>query len=174
AIGEHSDAAAALEYGRGDRDVVELRSREPRIVGHQSVAWIQRIDREPGEDVDHACRHRIDVTGRPGHGLGDHPAAPVEHAGCQVGSIPHDRCEGRAHQRRRLIAGRGDQPRPEDIESDLVNGHVWVPPQSDCLRLTMRLQYSSTVTIAEPLMTTVDSLSSTIAGPSKLAPAGSR
>jgi hypothetical protein len=121
-VGEHGDDAAPAEDGRRDRDVVQLGRRLPGVVGDEDVAGPERVDGEARDEVDHPGRHRVDVARRAGDGLGDHAAAPVEHAGGEVAGLAHDRRERRAHERGGLLVDRGDQPVPQNVERDLLHG----------------------------------------------------
>src|SRR5262249_39095307 len=66
----------------------------------------------------HRFRHRIDVTGRAGHGLRQHPPLEVEHAGGQIAAFAHDRAEGRPQQDLRLLLDHRNQPVPHDLKID--------------------------------------------------------
>ena len=92
-----------------------------RIVGDQHIAGSKRLGRIDGQEVVDAGRHRVDVTGRAGHRLGDHVAARVEDAGREIARLPHDRGEARAHQRGGLLVDHRDQPVPHDFEPDRVH-----------------------------------------------------
>ena len=81
----------------------------------------ERLDRVRGEEVLHGQRHRVDVAGRARHRLRDHVAAPVEDAGGEVARLAHDRGEGRAHERGRLLVDDADQPVPADVEGDGIH-----------------------------------------------------
>ena len=66
---------------------------------------------------------------RAGDGLRQHAALPVEDAGREVARLAHDRGEGRAQQRLRLLLDHGDQPVPHDLQFDLADrlGHLASP-----------------------------------------------
>ena len=120
-VGEERDDPAAAEDRRRHRDVVQLGRGLPGVVGGEDVPRLERVDREPIEEVDHPGRHRVDVAGRSGDGLGDHPPPAVEHARGQVPRLAHDGRERRAHERGGLLVDGGDQPAPQDVEGDLLH-----------------------------------------------------
>ena len=64
---------------------------------------------------------RIDVAGRAGDGLRHHAAAPVEQRVGEVAGLAHDRAEGDALHRLRLLADDADQVAPDDLELDAVH-----------------------------------------------------
>ena len=72
------------------------------------------------EDRAHGHRQRVDVAGRAGDRLGDHPAAPVEHGVGEVAGLAHDRAERRPLQGLGLLVDGGDQALPEDLQLDRV------------------------------------------------------
>ena len=73
--------------------------REPRIVGDQHVARLERLRRKRLDEMLAGRRERVDVAGRAGDGLRDHAAAPVEQRVGKVASLAHDRAECDALQR---------------------------------------------------------------------------
>ena len=94
--GEQRDDLAVLEAGRGDDEVVEMAGAHPGIVGDVGVALLHRLEREMRDEVLDRFRHRVDVAGRAGHRLRQHPSLEVEHAGREVAAFAHDRAERRA------------------------------------------------------------------------------
>src|SRR5918998_762513 len=166
AISEINDELAVAE-DRGDHcEVVEVAGGLPGMVGEEYVSRLEVVGRDLPQEVVHARGHRVDVAWRARNGLGDHPASPVEHPGGEVAGLPHHAREGGAHQRARLLLDDGDQAVPEDLEQDRIEArHV--------CNLTIRFRAPSTSARPSGPRMTVDSRSSTTAGPSKVAP-GSR
>ena len=162
--GEERDHAAAVEDGRDDRHVVDLAGRLPRIVRDQHVARLERVGRVGVHEVAHAGGHRVDVAGRARQRLGHHVRVAVEHAAGQVLRLAHDGREGGAHQRHLLLVDHRQQPVPEHLEAEDVH-HATV---------TTRFHRSSTTARPPGPITSVDSRSSTIAGPSIRPPGASR
>ena len=70
------------------------------------------------------------MTRRAGHGLRQHAALAVEHAGREVAALAHDRRERRAHQHLRLLLHHRDQAVPHDLQVDEFRcvGHAYRPP----------------------------------------------
>ena len=159
---KEGDAPVAAEDRRADRHVVEVAGRLPRIVGDQHVAGRQPRRRIGGQEVLHRQRHRVDVTGRAGDGLGHHEAPRIEHAGREIAGLAHDRGERGALQRGRLLVDDADQPVPADLQRDGIEGHH---PSS-----TTSVRRSSTRQRAPGPTTAVDSRSSTMAGPASVVP----
>jgi hypothetical protein len=117
---EQRDQLALAEDRRGDDEVVGVAGALPRIVGDVDVAVFHRRRREMGDEVLHRFRHRVHVAGRAGHRLGEHAPVEIEDAGGEVARLAHDRREGRAHQRLRLLLDDRDQAVPHDLQPDLV------------------------------------------------------
>ena len=170
AVAEQRDHTITFEDRGHDGDVVELRGGLPGVVGDQHVARAQAVDGVLGQKMMHAGGHRVDVPGRAGDRLGDHAPAPVEHAGRQVARLAHDRGERGAHQSRRLLVDHADQAVPQHLEHELVHGVVPSPQ----VRSAIRFKASSMRALASGPRITVDSRSSTIAGPSNASPGASR
>ena len=80
------------------------------------------VQAEVSDEVLDRLRHRVDVAGRAGDGLRQHAALAVEDAGREVARLAHDRREGRAQQRLRLLLHHGDQPVPHDLQVDVADG----------------------------------------------------
>ena len=68
------------------------------------------------DEMLHRLGHGIDVTGRTGHRLRQHPSLRIEYAGREIAALAHDRAEGRAQQNLRLLLDHGDQPVPHDLQ----------------------------------------------------------
>ena len=168
AVAEEGDEVAVAEDGRHHGEVVEVARGLPRVVGNESVARFQRALREGFEEVVGARRHGVDVAWGAGDGLGDHPAAAVEEAGREVARLAHHAREGGPHQGAGLLFDHRDQAVPEDLQQDRVQtlpAHV--------SHLTIRFRALSISAPDSGPTTTVDSRSSTTAGPSKVAPGSS-
>ena len=117
-------------------------------------------------------RERVDVAGRAGHRLRHHPGPAVEHGVGEVAGLPDDRAEGGPLQRLGLLVDRGDQALPQHLELDGVEraaGHGAILP-----RVATSEPSVPTSTDQPGRMTAVVSRSSTMAGPSKRAPAPER
>ena len=116
--GEQGHQLAVAETGRSDDEVVEVTGAHPRIVGDVSIARLHRVDREVTQEMLHRLGHGIHMAGRAGDGLGQHAALEIEDAGREVARLAHDRAEGGAHQRLRLLLDHGDQAVPHDLQVD--------------------------------------------------------
>ena len=90
------------------------------MVGDERVAWLQGLDRVRCEEMVGARRHRVDVAGGAGDGLGDHPPATVEEAGREVAGLAHHAGERGPHQGAGLLLDDRDQAVPEDLQQDRV------------------------------------------------------
>ena len=121
---EEGDHLAAAEHGVQHGDVEQLAGRLVRIVGDQHVALDQRVGRVLVEDRGRRPGERVDVAGRAGDGLGDHPAAPVEHRVGEVAGLAHDGRERGPLQRPGLLVDRGDQALPQHLELDRIERPV--------------------------------------------------
>ena len=70
-------------------------------------------------------RHGIDVAGRAGHRLGQHPPLRIEHAGGKITAFPNDRAERRSKQRGCLFLDHSRQAMPHDLKANGVPlGHA--------------------------------------------------
>src|SRR3712207_2129352 len=147
------------------RSVVEVARGLPRVVRDEGVAGPEGLRGERLQKVVGARRHRVHVTGGAGNGLGDHPAAAVEEAGREVTGLAHHAREGGPHQRTGLLLDHRDQPVPEDLQQDRVK-----TLRAHFSHLTIRLRDPSTSAPESGPTITVDSRSSTTAGPSTAAP----
>ena len=111
--------------------VEELPGRLVGVVGDEHVAGLELIHRELLEHFGRADGQAVDVAGGAGHGLGHHAAPAVEHGVGQVAGFSHDGAEGGALQGPGLLADRGDQRLPQDLQLDGVEpavGHTGAPP----------------------------------------------
>ena len=113
-----------VEDRRQHGDVEEVPGRQPRIVGDEHVAGLERLRRERLDEVLAGGGQRVDVAGRAGDGLRHHAAAPVEQRVGEVAGLAHDRAEGDALQRLGLLVDDADQVAPEDLELDAVHLHL--------------------------------------------------
>ena len=117
---EEGDDPVVPPHGHEHGHVEQLPGGLVRVVGDEHVTGLDRVERVLVEDVDDGHGEAVDVTGRAGHGLGDHPAPPVEHAVGEVTGLTHDRAERRSLKRFGLFVDGGDQALPEDLELDRV------------------------------------------------------
>ena len=127
---EEGDHPAVAEHRVQHRDVEQLAGRLVRVVGDQHVALDERVGRVLVEDRRRGAGERVDVAGRAGDGLGDHPAAAVEHGVGEVAGLAHDRRERGALQRPGLLVDRGDEALPQHLELDRIERSVVVPSRS--------------------------------------------
>ena len=118
-VGEQPDRLAAVKARRHHGDVVQMAGGEPGIVGDVMVARLHPGERIDVEEMRHRVGHRVDVTRRAGHGLRQHAAVAVEHAGGKVAGLAHRGAERRAQHGLRLLLDDGDQPAPHDLGVDL-------------------------------------------------------
>src|SRR5215212_2363249 len=162
AVAEIGDELVPAEDRRHHGEVVEVARGLPRVVRDEGVAGPEGLDRERFEKVVGARRHRVDVARGTSHGLGDHPAAAVEEAGREVAGLAHHAREGGPHQGPCLLLDDRDQTVPEDLEQDRVQ-----TLRAHLSHLTIRFRHSSTSARESGPTITVDSRSSTTAGPSK-------
>ena len=80
------------------------------------------------------------MAGRAGDRLGEHPALQIEHPGGQVAALAHDRAEGGAQQRRRLLLDHRDQPLPHHLLSEIGEGLGAVHGVSSCVAWRRSIQ----------------------------------
>ena len=59
------------------------------------------------------------MAGRAGDRLGEHPALQIEHPGGEIAALAHDRAEGGAQERRRLLLDHRDQALPHHLLSEV-------------------------------------------------------
>ena len=79
--GEVADEGAGPEHRVHDCEVVEVAGALPRVVGDVRVALVDPMRANVLDEVGYRGGHRVDVAGRAGHRLGDHPALHVVDAG---------------------------------------------------------------------------------------------
>ena len=103
---------------RHQREVVQVAGPEPRIVGEVVIACAHLLHRVTSEEMADRRRHRVHVPGRAGHGLRQHAALEIEHAGGQIAGFAHARAERGAQQRLGLLLDDGDQAVPHDLRAD--------------------------------------------------------
>ncbi len=118
--GEQGDRLSAAETRRRQHEVVEVTGAHPGIVGDVDVALAHGLGADLAHEVLDRLRHGVDVAGRAGHRLGEHPAFEVEDARRQIAALAHDRAEGRAQESQSLLFDDGKQPTPHDLQADLV------------------------------------------------------
>ncbi len=107
--------------------------------------------------------------GRAGHRLGQHPPAPVEHAGRQVTRLAHRGGKSRPHQRLRLFLDHGQQAVPDDLGLDR---HPGLSDQSSAISFRVStIPPNASISARQAAGTTVVVCSSVIkAGPAITAP----
>ena len=154
AVAEEGDDLAFAEDGRHHGEVVEVARGLPRVVGNERVARFQGLDRVRCEEVVGARRHRVDVAGGAGDGLGGHAPATVEEAGREVAGLAHHARERGPHQGAGLLLDDRDQAVPEDLEQDRIEVSL-----CHAYHLTIRFRAASISTSASGPRTTVDSFS---------------
>ncbi len=103
-----ADQALLPEHRTEHCDVEEVAGGHPWIVGDHDVARRQLSLEQLRQGLS-GHGQRIDVPGRAGVGLGEHPAAGVEKAAGQVSGFTHDRTEGDPLQGLGLFADDADQ-----------------------------------------------------------------
>ncbi len=119
---EQRNRLAAVKHGRDNGEVIEMPGAVPRVVRHEHVAGLERVDRMLVEEEADTRRHRVDMAGRAGHGLGEHASSCVEHARGKIARFANRRRERRAHQRLCLFLDDGEQAVPHDLQVDAVHG----------------------------------------------------
>ena len=124
---EIGDDPSFAENRGDDGDVEEMAGGQPRIVGDQDVALGQAVGREFLNEMRAGGGQRVDMAGRAGHGLGDHPAFAVQQGAGEIACFAHHGAESDALQGAGLFAGRADQVAPEDFELDTVHCHRQFP-----------------------------------------------
>src|SRR5262249_39141793 len=116
---EQRDDAAIHERWRHHYQIVEMASAFPRIVGNVDVTLLHLRGGKHIEKMADRSGHRIDVTGRAGDGLGEHPAFEIKHTGRDVAGLSRGSAEGGAHESLRLLFHDGEQAVPHDLQLDL-------------------------------------------------------
>lgn len=112
---------------------MQLRGRDPGIVGDDHVARREAVDREFIDDMRHACCHRVDVAGRAGDGRAVQPVArrePVAVIDRHVDQAMIRQVEA-ANALARILTGSfstgfgPDVTKRQDMTSIGVSGIVW-------------------------------------------------
>src|SRR3954452_22508377 len=157
---EERDRLAVAEDRIQDGDVEQLPRCLVGIVGDQHVATDQRQRRILLQHRGRGAGERVDVPGGTGDGLGDHASPLVEDGVGEIAGFAHDRGEGGALQRPRLLVDRGDEALPQHLELDRIECHQ--------LLLSATSEPSVATSTTHPgLITAVVSRSSTIARPTR-------
>src|SRR5699024_10181410 len=116
------------------------------------------------DEMTDRFRHGVDMTRRSGHGLGEHAALAIEHAGGKIARFAYRGRKGRAHQCQRLFLDHGHQAVPHDL---VVNGVYFTTHAAFSCRRTRR-QPSGCGTASKLAVTmVVVSRSTTMAGPGR-------
>ena len=97
-IGKPPHPPVPIKNGRNNRNIVQMPRSQPRIIGEQTIAGFQRINRIRLHKMPHAIRHRIDMPRRSRHRLRQHIARAVKHPRRQIASLAHHRCKRSVHQ----------------------------------------------------------------------------
>src|SRR5687767_364805 len=137
----------------------------PRVVGDHDVVLLEGLGRDLAQEVVDGGRHRVYMARSTRHRLGDHSAAAVEESGREVAGLSHHARKRGAHQGAGLLLDDGDQAVPEYLQQDGIESSL-----CHAYHLTIRFRAGSISTSVSGPRTTVDSLSSTTAGPSKTTP----
>ena len=124
---EESDEFVLDEHWRGHGDVVEVAGALPRIVREIDVTGVDAFGPDVVDEVGHCSRHRVDMAGCAGHGLGDHAALAVEDACGQVASFSHRCAERGADQGHGLFFEDRDKPVPHNLKVDFLLAHAASP-----------------------------------------------
>ncbi len=128
-VGEQTDDVAVVKSRGDNRQVVQMASAEPGVVGDVVIARLHGRGRELAQEVADAFGHRIDVAGRAGDRLCHHASREVEYAGREIAGFAHGGGEGGADHRLRLLFDHGDQAIPHDLAMDLCQGVGFVRHQ---------------------------------------------
>ena len=114
------DQPAVAEHRAHERDVEQVPGAEPRVVGHQHVAFLQRLGREMLEQRLHAARQG-EVEQRHGaRAVRQRVALRVEDLVGEVLALRDDQRIGGAADRLPHLLDDRDQPRPHDLEPDRI------------------------------------------------------
>src|SRR6516165_1152872 len=100
------------------------------------------------DEVRDGRRHGVDMAGRAGDGLRQHPPLAIEDAGRQVARLAHDGGKCRAQQCLRLLLDHGDEPVPHDLQLDVTDrlGHGFLPQLAAGLAVSTSALPASTQT----------------------------
>ena len=169
-IGEEGDRFPVTKDGGHHSQVVEVSGGLPRIVGDEDIPGIHSLPRDLHKELPNALRRRVDMPRRPAHGLGQHPTLDIEDGCREILSLAHHRREGGTNEGGSLLVHDGDQPVPQHLKQDGVDGCLCCHG----LTSTTRLPMSSTLTTAPGPTMVVHSSSSTMAGPATSTPSGRR
>ncbi len=92
--GKEASQLALAEAGRHDREVMQMASAFPWVVGDIDVALVDVFATYIVDEVADRFRHGIDVAGGTGNSLRDHEACPVEDTCRKVAGFTHAGAEG--------------------------------------------------------------------------------
>ena len=107
---------AVAEHRRDDGDVEQVAGAEPRVVGDQHVAWLQRLGREFLEQRLHRARQGQVEHRHGARRMGQRIAARVEQIAGEVLRLGDDEREGGAADRVPHLLDHGDETAPHDFE----------------------------------------------------------
>ena len=111
---------AVAEHRRDHRDVEQMAGAQPRIVGHQHVAGLQRLGREFLQQRLHRARQRQVEHRHGARRMRQRVAARVEQVAGEVLRLGDDQREGGAADRVPHLLDHGDEPAPHDLERHRV------------------------------------------------------
>ena len=140
----------------------------PRVVGDVNVARLHGLDGETVAQLNNGFGHRVDVSGRAGHGLSHHATTHIKNAGRYVATLAHNRAECGADQCLTLLFDHGEKAVPHDLIACIgCLRHCVGPPE---LRVSSKAPLPRTSAL-KSLLTKVVVCGSTIsAGPVRCAP----
>ena len=173
---------AVPEDGRDDGDVEEVPGAEPRIVGDQHVAGLERLGRVPVEQRLHGPRQGQVEDRHRARRMRQRLALRIEELAGEILRLGDDEREGGAADGEPHLLDDGDEAAPHDLERDRIrlrsappplDGHVGRDADIRCSR-RRRSRCAGSGCRRRPLVAggtiVVDSRSSTMAGPSIASP----
>ena len=125
-VGDVADGAddghhlPVAEDGRDDGHIEEMASADPRVVGDQDVAGLERLHREPGQDrLDRERQRQVEDRHRAGR-VSERVAARVEDLAGEVLGLADDQRERRPPDGEPALLDEVDESAPHDLEPDRV------------------------------------------------------
>ncbi len=161
-----TDHAPVVKHRHQQKQVVQVPGGYPRIVGDVYVARLHLVPRKATQHGFDRFRHRVDVSGRACHGLGQHAALHVKYPGGDIPAFTHNRAESRTDQGLALLFDNGQKTVPHDLQSRVCRFH----DGSDLVRSNQRLPPASTRASKSALTYVVVCGSVTKAGPAITSP----
>ena len=121
ADGAHEpDETASLEHRRHDGDVEEMAGAEPRIVGDEHVAGLQRLGRIAFEQGLHGARQRQVEHRHGARRMGQRLALRIEQFAGEVLRLRDHQREGGAADGEPHLLDHVDEAAPHDLERDRI------------------------------------------------------